>query len=159
MGHIQRYASRVNLLGNDKMVFIPVRHARFMKVHTPGVMLVSRDEEEEFLSVAISQFHRFEQESNIQLRDEFANALYARMLIWKHDSRRNELLNAGLESGVLCVAPNPEKVDSLGGVGDQDIQIQIHPLFEGQYSGIVDYIIKSATEKYGEDCVQIEFGN
>ena len=130
-----------------------------MKITTPGVILVSQKEEEELLSVAVSQFYRFEQESDLKLRDEFANALFARMLIWKHDSRRNELLSEGLDSGVLCVAPNPEKVDSMVRVGDDDIQIQVHELFKEKYSDIVDYIIKSATKKYGEDCVQIEFGN
>ena len=130
-----------------------------MKVITPGVMLVSQKEEEELLSVAVSQFHRFERECDVKLRDEFANALFAKMLIWKHDSRRNELLSDGLDSGVLCVAPNPEKIDSMERVGDDDIQIQVHPLFKEKYSDIVDYIIKSATQKYGDDCVQIEFGN
>lgn len=130
-----------------------------MKITTPGVILVSQKEEEELLSVAVSQFHRFEQEYDVKLRDEFANALFARMLIWKHDSRRNELLSEGLDSGVLCVAPNPEKIDSMGQVGDDDIQIQVHELFKDKYSDIVDYIIKSALQKYGDDCVQIEFGS
>ena len=130
-----------------------------MKITTPGEILVSQKEEEELLSVAGSQCYRFEQESDVKLGDGFANALFARMLIWKDDSRRNELLSEGLDSGVLCVAPNPEKVDSMGRVGDDDIQIQVHELFKEKYSDIVDYIIKSATKKYGEDCVQIEFGN
>ena len=130
-----------------------------MTVMTPGVILLSQDEEVEILSIAVSQYDRFEQEQKIQLRDEFANALFAKMVIWKHESRRNELLAAGLESGELCVLPNPEKVDSLVSISDTDFQIRVHPLFSEKYTDIVDYIIKAAEANYGKEYVQFEFGN
>ena len=130
-----------------------------MAIMTPGVILLLQEEEAEILSIVDSQYNRFEQEHEMELRDVFANALFTRMVIWKHDSRCNELLSAELESGDLCMPPNPEKVDCLGRVNDDDWKIAIHPSSSEKYTDIVDFIIKTGQERYGQEYVQIEFGN